>query len=334
MISYKDNIQVTSTTTGTGTLTQSAAVTGFAAPAAGDDGKTFTIMVKLVDASGIPTGEWELCESVYTHSGTTWSRGTLLDSSTGSRVPFSSGTKHIAVVFASPQIIDSRIYQSEISITGATTATIGRYHVCSGTSADYTVTLPAASGNAGRMITLRMSPALTKLVTIDADGSELIDGALTRPMWANEVAVLLCDGTGWTKIGGKSIPLRARLSNSGNITLAANGASTADLPFNTNDDYTIAGIADQASERFIIPRDGVYSVLINAQFISAGVADRYFYNTLGRLWGGSAGSYQIISAPSPMASCTLGQYIKTTYNNYGVACNISVVTFLNEYPSW
>ena len=244
MISYKDNIQVTSTTTGTGTLTQAAAVTGFAAPASGDDGKTFTIMVKGVDGSGIPTGEWELCESTYTHSGTTWSRGTLLDSSTGSRVTFSAGTKHIAVVFASPQIIDSRIYQSEISITGATTATIGRYHVCSGTTADYTVTLPASSGNAGRMITLRMAPALTKLVTVDASGSELIDGALSRAMWANESATLLCDGTGWTKIGGKSIPMMAKIRLTATSQTLSAGVGTEWKDFDSNGVSEVFDVGD------------------------------------------------------------------------------------------
>jgi len=104
-ISYLDNTQVTTTTTGTGTLTQGSAVTGFRAPEAGDDGKTYTVMIKGVDGSGVPTGEFELTESIYTHSGTTWSRGTLLDSSTGSRINFAAGTKRISVAQASRDII-------------------------------------------------------------------------------------------------------------------------------------------------------------------------------------------------------------------------------------
>lgn len=150
MISYKDNIQVTSTTTGTDTLTQAAAVTGFAAPAAGDDGKTFTIMIKLVDASGIPTGEWELCESTYTHSGTTWSRGTLIDSSTGSRVTFSAGTKHIAVV-APARVFGAAGGGLEISNQTVTTTDItgavGNMYICTiaGLTANRNLTLPSAA---------------------------------------------------------------------------------------------------------------------------------------------------------------------------------------------
>ena len=101
---------------------------------------------------------------------------------------------------------------AEISVTGATTATIGKMHVCSGTTGDYTLTLPAASGNAGKILGVRMSPALTKLVTVDGNASETLDGATTRIMWAEESAILLCDGSNWFKIGGKSVPMRARLS--------------------------------------------------------------------------------------------------------------------------
>jgi len=58
----------------------------------------------------------------------------------------------------------STLTASEISITGATTATISRMHVCSGTSADYTVTLPAVSGNTGKLIGFRMSSVVLTLV--------------------------------------------------------------------------------------------------------------------------------------------------------------------------
>jgi len=98
-------------------------------------------------------------------------------------------------------------WTSPISVTTTATLTIGKHHVCSGTLINYTVTLPAVSGNAGKLISVEMSGALTVLVTLDGNGSEVIDGATTRVMWAKETATLLCDGTQWTKIGGKSIPM-------------------------------------------------------------------------------------------------------------------------------
>jgi hypothetical protein len=97
-VSYKGRILVSTTSTGTGALTQVATFTGYSAPAAADDGKTFEISIVAVDGSGTPTGDFEECESVYSHSGTTWSRGRLIRSSTGSRVSFAAGTKRIAVI--------------------------------------------------------------------------------------------------------------------------------------------------------------------------------------------------------------------------------------------
>lgn len=99
-------------------------------------------------------------------------------------------------------------WANPISITGTDTLTIGKHHVCSGTTVDYTATLPPVAGNAGLLLSVEMAPTLTKLITIDGNSSETIDGELTRIMWAKETAVLLCDGTTWTKVYGKSIPLQ------------------------------------------------------------------------------------------------------------------------------
>jgi len=104
----------------------------------------------------------------------------------------------------------STLTNAEISITGATTATINRQHVVTGTTSPYTVTLPAASGNAGNFLSFRFGPTLTQLsvlVTLDGNGSETIDGELTRICWAGESCTLYCDGSNWFKIAGKTIPM-------------------------------------------------------------------------------------------------------------------------------
>lgn len=111
-IKLADCVRETTTTTGTGTLT----LTG-SAPAIGDrtfstsvtaagvddltDGCTTVVRIEAVDGSGIPTGDWEITEGVYTVSGNTVTRGTLKSSSTGSRVNFSAGTKYVSVVVPS-----------------------------------------------------------------------------------------------------------------------------------------------------------------------------------------------------------------------------------------
>jgi hypothetical protein len=92
-------------------------------------------------------------------------------------------------------------YSEEVSVTTTATLTIGKRHVCSGTSADYTVTLPSVTGNAGKQLQIRMAPGLTRVVTVDGNGSELVNGVASIPMTANESLLLECDGSGWQSIG-------------------------------------------------------------------------------------------------------------------------------------
>jgi hypothetical protein len=106
----------------------------------------------------------------------------------------------------------SRQIHSEVAITAAvtlTSAAFGRMHVISGTTANYSITLPAVSGNAGQIIGFRVAPiaSANRWYTLDASSTETIDSATTRMMWANEVAFLVCNGTEWNKRGGLTIPV-------------------------------------------------------------------------------------------------------------------------------
>lgn len=74
---------------------------------------------------------------------------------------------------------------NKVLITGTTVLTstaFGKSHLVSGTSADYTVTLPTAVGNEGSMILFKGDPLVAnfnKTVTIDGDGTETIDQRLS-----------------------------------------------------------------------------------------------------------------------------------------------------------
>lgn len=151
----------------------------------------------------------------------------------------------------------SKLVSSEISVTGVVTATIGRMHVCSGTSADYTVTLPAASGNAGKLIGFRMAAGLTKLVTLDGNASETIDGALTRIMWAEESCILLCDGSTWFKIAGKSRPMFCVMRLGANQTGIVTGTLTT-IALDTTDADNTGMMANSGSNRIEVKRPGAY----------------------------------------------------------------------------
>lgn len=155
---------------------------------------------------------------------------------------------------------------AEVSVTGATTLTItafGKMHVCSGTSADYTVGLPAASGNAGKFIGFRMSAALTKLATLDGNASELIDGVATKVMWAKEAAVLFCDGAGWIPIIVKNAPFRATAIKTANQTVG--GAVFTKITFDA-EDYDFGEAFDLPNSRFVCKRAGLYSIAANITF--------------------------------------------------------------------
>ena len=168
----------------------------------------------------------------------------------------------------------SDLVSAEVSVSSATTLTstaFGKMHLVSGSS-DYTITLPAASGNSGKIIGLRITGSA--LFTIDGNGSEEIDGELTRVMWENESAILLCNGTGWTKIAGKSIPFRSIARKDDTQSFA--NASEVKMTFNIIEG-NYSPLYDTSNHRFILPREGVYQININTA-LTINVSSRVLNN--------------------------------------------------------
>lgn len=71
----------------------------------------------------------------------------------------------------------------------------------------HTITLFAASGNAGKTLTITKTDSdVTKIITIDGNASETIDGATTTTLNTQyESVTLYCDGSNWT-IQNRKIP--------------------------------------------------------------------------------------------------------------------------------
>lgn len=154
-----------------------------------------------------------------------------------------------------------------------TSSAFGRLHVCTGTAADYTVTLPTpTSADVGKLVEFRMDNALTKLVTLDAGATRSIDGQQTRVMWANETVQLLCVGTSgvcWVKRAGKTLPMSGLMYLSANQSIA-NATGPVKVTLNAAG-TNVGGMVDTVNNRFNIKRPGAYEMTGQAWFNSVAV---------------------------------------------------------------
>ena len=299
MSDYRNYVKmtVTSAVGGTGTITLNAASSGFRsfATAYGADA---TVDVLITEGSA-----WEVARNcTYTHSGPTLTRGTLENASTGSALSLTSAATVEVVLPASAinefQAVAGVFGSDVVSITGGTTLTssaVGRMHHCTGTSADYTVTLPAASGNAGKLIGFRMGSAagLTKLVTLDGNASETIDGALTRVMFSQETALLFCDGSNWFKISGRTRPMIGLAAPSANTTVPTGGNTRINL--NTSVIDTCGAMCDTANNEIVIRRPGQYKIAPVGRISNASAAISRWYAGTWRVVSGVTTQWIVLS---------------------------------------
>jgi len=85
------------------------------------------------------------------------------------------------------------------SISGATTLD-DTHHTVIGdaTSAAFTVTLPAATSNSGRVYVIKKIDSSANVVTVDGNASETIDGATTHALSSQyDFVRIQCDGSNW-----------------------------------------------------------------------------------------------------------------------------------------
>jgi len=144
-----DRVKETSVTTGTGTVTLGGAVDGFQSFAAIGDGNEcyYTIVGTAVDT------EWEIGIGVYTASGTTLSRNTVLQSSNAdSLVSFSAGNKEVFVTYPADKAVllnsdDNVVLPGNLTVLGDITNITGSFAWDSGTST------PNAVGGRKQIIT-------------------------------------------------------------------------------------------------------------------------------------------------------------------------------------
>jgi len=260
----------------------------------------------------------------------------------------------------------------EVSISGAaalTASAFGKMHVLSG-SANYTVTLPAASGNAGKVIGFRVASSATALVTLDGNGSEQIDGETARVMWSGESALLLCDGAGWTKMAGRFRQMGCRMR----IQIqAATPSEAQQIPTNLNTkvlvnqtDFDVGGAADLANNRIAVRRTGRYlcGFVVYYSTRSGNVPTVAAANPISRVIGSitvvstdagrngsrpvqgessaySAASFASVNAVNP-EMLYAGDYLElSTFQNsgearwlYGSPTQAATLFWIQELPNW
>lgn len=255
-----DRVKETTTTTGTGTLTLAGAVAGFRTfLAALTDGDLVPYVIEASNAADWETG-------IGTYSAGTLARTTVTASSNaGSALDLAAGTHtvYLGMIARSARDIDYIVPVSITTTTALTAAAIGRHHVCTGTTADYTVSLPTSGLAVGDLLSLEMSSALTKMVTLDAGVSATIDGERYRILWARENCTLKWDGTQWAKVAGRSIPMTAKITHtigtSTNVSLPDD--SQVKFTLDTAAGESVAGMIDTPNRRLIVKRPGNYSIL-------------------------------------------------------------------------
>lgn len=99
--------------------------------------------------------------------------------------------------------------------------------LCDGTSASFTVTLPAAANNQGKIFRIKkIDTDNTKLITIDGNGAETIDGATTLILRSYlESVEIVSDGTNWRILSrNNAVPTFQTFTSGSGTYTTPNGA--------------------------------------------------------------------------------------------------------------
>lgn len=216
---------ISNTPSTTGDLTLSTASTGYVGLGASDDGLTYNVTIYASDsdtaAKEVRTG------CVYTHSGTSLSRGTLEKSTTGSALDLtSSAVVMVTIPGSSARTWDAAAleHSTVTGTSGAITAAVNTLYVAdmSGWTADRTLTLPATAAVGDRVgVMVSVGDADYEWLITAASGDTL-NGVAGGTEWSRvfitgETVIMRCvaaDAT-WVVEQDERIPIQARSVSTG-----------------------------------------------------------------------------------------------------------------------
>lgn len=184
------------------------------------------------------------------------------------------------------------------------------------TGGAFTITLPTAVGNAGKTFTFTKTNNNALGVTIDAAGTETINGALTKVLYLQYARlVIYSNGANWNIriYDHPTVALRYNSNNATNIT-----TSIADYAF-TNIDYDTHSTYNTTTGEFTCPEDGIYkfdaSLTLTAQGGAFDVVGYLYKNgsSMVRQVRNIAGSSSPGHTLSDALSLVKGDIVKTRY---------------------
>lgn len=229
----------------------------------------------------------------------------------------------------------------ETNITGTatlTSAAFSRVHRCTGTSADYTIALPAVSGNDGRWISFIMDDAMDKVITLDGSGGETINGQTTQKLVANEAVTIEIRNGQWYAVEREVVPTTAQITRG---VQAINDVTQTKVQLNTQTFATVASMTDIITNyRIIFIRPGNYNI---KGFLSMAAAAyttleiRLFYNGV---WFDTGGDPALPSRAPVfnffIPAISAADYVELyVFQNSGAARNLTqAVLFVLEVPQW
>ncbi len=215
---------ISNTPSTTGDLTLSTASTGYVGLGASDDGLTYNVTIYASDsdtaAKEVRTG------CVYTHSGTSLSRGTLEKSTTGSALDLtSSAVVMVTIPGSSARTWDAAALEHVTGTDANTTMVVNTLYVVdmsAWATADRTYTLPATASVGDRVgIVVKAGDASHELLITAASGDTLngVSGGTewSRVFITGETVIMRCvtaDATWVVEYDGR-IPIQARSVSTG-----------------------------------------------------------------------------------------------------------------------
>lgn len=219
------------------------------------DGTTVTITDGVISSSGSCLTNPMTTAGDIIIGGTSGAPTRLAKGTDGQVLTVVAGVPTYAAASGGSSTID---WTSPVVVTDTSTLAYGKHYIVAVTTADKTLALPEITAtDYGKMVVVEIAAATTKIITIDGYAAQTIDGAATRVMWSSEVAQLVATTAGWTKVGGKSIPITASVRTALATTPTIPSNTWASIPWDTVNNDRL-GLWDNTNKYFSLKRDGLY----------------------------------------------------------------------------